>query len=134
MINVTRYNHEMNRLGAEENEIHNSVRIGLDVIRAMSYNQGDSMMPLITLGTQSSTRKARSTSTGGAGRKRSSSRTNTPPPPSKRTSLGSLTKGGTSSTIQNWAHRRVIVGATEKLLHGKLSRRHAGCAARLHRR
>ena len=89
MVNVARYyHHEIVRVGGQEDDICNNVRMGLDITMATNYKPESLMMSPI--GVQSSARKDPSN------RKRSSS-INAPLPPNKRPCSSSPMKRAESS-------------------------------------
>jgi len=82
------YHYKTVYIGGKEDNIHNNIYKGLDIIRVTNYKLEDLIMPLKPAEVKISVRKGRSSS-----KKRSSSYTNAPLPPSKRIYLGSLPKG-----------------------------------------
>ena len=90
MVNIARYYYYKTvYIGGKEDNICNNIYKGLDIIKAVNYKLEDLIMPLKPARVKISIRKGRSSN-----RKRSSSYTNALLPPSKRTCLGSLSKGG----------------------------------------
>ncbi|EKG09432.1 hypothetical protein MPH_13531 [Macrophomina phaseolina MS6] len=104
VVNVARYyHHETVRVNGQEDDVYDSIRKGLDVVKAKNYRPSDSMPPPNTSGSVRTTR-----SSSRAGQKRSSSSIDAPEPSSKRT-RSSAQFTATGPVPENRVHRRVIV-------------------------
>jgi hypothetical protein len=98
VVNMARYYYyEIVYIGGKEDNICNNVHKGLDIIRATNYKLEDLIITLRLARVK--IRKGRSSS-----RKRLSSYTNALLPPSKRTCLGSPSKGRRRPITLNRVH------------------------------